>query len=325
MRFLVLGPRYEDSFVDNVASALTEMGHEVIGNEEVRHAEYWSLPNRLVRALKERIFGDAPLPADRKLLDLVRQTRPDVLLALTWDVHPQILAELGKTLRGRRILWWGDCPANSQRWGLVNPHWDTVYVKDPDAAQKLRLVGQNAHLMHEAMNPKWHRPVATRKNDSVIIAGNYYGFRQALLVRLARDNVDLALYGSPLPHWAAPEVRARFSGKYITRTEKSRIFGEGMACLNSFALAEGNSINCRAFEIAGAGGLQIVERRPTLSQCFEPGREVMDFGTYEELLAHIDKAKRFPAEVEPIREAGAKRALAEHTYRHRLEKILAAL
>jgi spore maturation protein CgeB len=128
-----------------------------------------------------------------------------------------------------------------------------------------------------------------------------------------------------LPRWAAPEVRSRFSGQYITRTEKSRIFGEGMACLNSFALAEGNSINCRAFEIAGARGLQIVEQRPTLSQCFEPGREVLDFATYEELLAHIDRATRCPAEVDLIREAGAKRALAEHTYRHRLEKLLAAI
>jgi spore maturation protein CgeB len=325
MRFLVLGPRYEDSFVDNVCSTLSEMGHEVLSNEEVRHADYWSFPKRVARALMERIVGDTPPPADRKLLDIVREKRPDVLLALTWDVHPDVLEQLGKTLRGRRILWWGDCPANSQRWGLVNPHWDTVYVKDPDAVRKLRLVGQNAHLMHEAMNPKWHRPVATRQNDSVIIAGNYYGFRQALLVRLARDKVNLALYGSPLPHWAAPEVRARFSGKYITRTDKSRVFGEGMACLNTFALAEGNSINCRAFEIAGAGALQIVEQRPTLSQCFEPGREVLDFGTYEELLAHIDRAKRFPAEVDPIREAGAKRALAEHTYRHRMEAILKQL
>lgn len=325
LRFLVVGPRFEDSFVDNVSSTLSEMGHEVFGREEVRHADYWSFPNRVARALKERIIGDSPPAADRQLLDLVREKRPDILLALTWDVHPHILEQLGRTMRGRRILWWGDCPANSQRWGLVNPHWDVVYVKDPDAVQKLRIVGQNAHLMHEAMYPKWHRPVATRKNDDVVIAGNYYGFRQALLVRLTRDNVGLALYGAPLPRWAAPEVRARFTGKYITRLEKSRIFGEGMACLNSFALAEGNSINCRAFEIAGAGGLQIVERRPTLVQCFDPGTEVLDFGTYEELLAHIDRAKRFPAEVQVIREAGHKRALAEHTYRHRIEKLIADL
>ncbi len=325
LRILVLGPRFEDSFVDNVASVLTDMGHEVIASEEVKFAEYWSLPKVAFRVAKTRLFGDSPLKADRKLLDRVRERRPDMLLALTWDVHPQILDQLGKSLRGRRVLWWGDCPANSQRWGLANPHWDIVYAKDADAVHKLRLIGQNSHLMHEAMNPKWHRPVASRKNDSLVIAGNFYAFRMALLARLARDGVALDLYGAKMPAWGLPELYPYHTGKFIARLDKSRAFGEGMACLNTFALAEGNSINCRAFEIAGAAGLQLIERKQTLPLCFEPGKEVLDFGSYEELLAHIDRAKRFPAEVQVIREAGNKRALAEHTYRHRLEKMFADL
>jgi spore maturation protein CgeB len=325
MRILLLGPRFEDGFADNVASALVEMGHEVVGAGEVSIASYWSLPRRVFRVVEERVFGDSPLPAERNLLRAVRDLRPDVLLALTWDVHPEILDALGPSLRGRRILWWGDAPANSRRWGLVNPFWDKVYVKDPDAAKKLRLAGKDAALLFEAMNPRWHRPVASRKNDSVVVAGNFYGYRQAVLLRLLRDGARVELYGTEPPRWSAPEIRARFSKKYITREEKSRVFGEGMACLNTFALAEGNSLNCRAFEIAGAGGLQLVEFRPILEQCFEPGKEVLAFETYEELSAHIDRARRFPADVEPIREAGARRALAEHTYRHRLEVLLAGV
>jgi spore maturation protein CgeB len=325
MRILVLGPHYEDSFVDNVACALEEMGHEAISAAEVTQAAYSSLPRRLLRMVEERVFGDHPLPEERALIQRVREARPDVLLALTWDVHPEVLDALGAMLRGRRILWWADAPANSRRWGLVNPGWDRIYVKDPDAERKLRLVGRDARLMHEAMNPRWHRPLAKRKNDALVIAGNYYAFRQAVIVRLAHDGVPLQLYGPAPPHWSAPEVKARHLRKYVACEEKSRVFGEGLACLNTFALAEGNSLNCRAFEIAGAGGLQFIERRPILEQCFEPGKEVLDFGTYEELLAHIERARRFPAEVEPIREAGARRALSEHTYRHRLERVLAEL
>jgi spore maturation protein CgeB len=321
MRVLLLGPRFEDGFADNVASALASMGHEVLGPDEVSHAAYWSLPRRLARLAEERLFGDKPRPDERALLPLVERARPDVLLALTWDVHPEILDRLGKTLRGRRILWWGDAPANSRRFGLVNPGWDKVYVKDRDAVTKLRLAGKDAGLLHEAMNPRWHRPVAQRKNDHVVVAGNYYGFRQAVLVRLARDGVRLELHGTKPPAWSAPEVKRNFSGKYVMRDEKSRVFGEGMACLNTFALAEGNSLNCRAFEIAGAGGLQLLEHRPIVEECFEPGKELLVFRSYEELMGHIDRARRFPAEVSPIREAGAKRALAEHTHRHRLEVV----
>lgn len=322
MRVLLLGPRYEDSFVDNVTFALEAMGHEVFGSGAVAHAAYWSLPRRLVRLAEERLFGDKPHPEERALVPLCERVRPDILLALTWDVHPEILDRLGKTLRGRRILWWGDAPANSRRLGLVNPGWDKVYVKDREAVTKLRLVGKDAELLHEAMNPRWHRPLAQRKNDALVIAGNYYSFRQAVVVRLARDGVALQLFGSPPPRWSAPEVMQRHSGKYVTCDEKSRVFGEGMACLNTFAFAEGNSLNCRAFEIAGAGGLQLLEHRPIVEECFEPGKELLVFRTYEELMGHIDRAKRFPAEVLPIREAGAKRALAEHTHRHRLEVVL---
>jgi spore maturation protein CgeB len=107
--------------------------------------------------------------------------------------------------------------------------------------------------------------------------------------------------------------------------EKSRVFGEGAACLNTFPLAEGDSLNCRAFEVAGAAGLQIIEYRPAIEQCFEPGKELVSFKTYEELLGHIERAISHPQEMLPIRKAAAKRALAEHTYRHRLDVILAGI
>jgi len=95
-----------------------------------------------------------------------------------------------------------------------------------------------------------------------------------------------------------------------------------MVCLNTFDLAEGDSLNCRAFEIAGAGGLQFIEHRQAVEECFEPGRELIVFKTYEELLDNINRARKWPAEMAHVREAGARRALAQHTYRHRLNVIL---
>ena len=106
------------------------------------------------------------------------------------------------------------------------------------------------------------------------------------------------------------------------KEEKSRVFGEALACLNSTHITEGNSLNCRAFEIAGAGGLQLIEYKPIIEKCFEPDKEVLVFKTYEQLLSHIERANRFPKEIAQIRLAGAKRALSEHTYEHRLKTIL---
>ena len=313
---------YEDTFVHNVQSTLAEMGHEVHTLGFVPRNEYYSFPKYAARMAKEMIVGDRPSRLDYKILAAARKIKPDVVFSTTGSVHPLILEELGKIVPGRRVLWWGDAPANSQRWGIVDPGWDTIYIKDRVAAEKLRLVGRNAHLLHEAMNPNWHKPLAQQRNEAVVIAGSYYAFRQALVLRLMQDNVLVQLYGPAPPRWAHPKIKEQHTGEYIVREQKSRVFGEGMASLNSFHLAEADSLNCRAFEIAGAGGLQLIEHRCAVEDCFEPGKELLVFRTYEELLDHVQRARKYPSEMTGIREAGAKRALAEHTYRHRLKVIL---
>src|SRR5262249_29683012 len=168
--------------------------------------------------------------------------------------------------------------------------------------------GRNAHLLHEAMNPDWHKPVASSRNGDVVIVGNYYAFRQALALRLLENKIPVQLHGFAPPAWAHDRIRQLHSGRYIVRSEKSRDFGEALACLNSFSLAEGDSLNCRAFEIAGAGGLQIIEYRPAISECFEPGKELLTFGTFEELTDCINRARRSPTELDKIRESAARRA-----------------
>lgn len=312
---------YEDTFVDNVQSTLKEMGHEVRTLGFVPRTKYYSFPKYAARVTSEMLFGDKPTRKDNHVLRLVRDFKPDLFLSTTGTIHPETLDEIGKLLPGRRVLWWGDPPANSERWGIVDPGWDVVYIKDKAAAEKLRLIGQNAHLFHEAMNPRWHKPLAKQQNEAVVIAGNYYAFRQALILRLMQDNILTELYGPPAPRWGDARIKNHHSGRYVVREEKSRVFGEGMICLNTFSLSEGNSLNCRAFEIAGAGGLQVIEYRKAIEDCFEPGKELLLFHSYEELIEHIQRARRSPQDAEKIRAAGAARVLAEHTYRHRLESI----
>jgi len=298
------------------------MGHDVRTLGHVPYRKYWSLPRYATRVAREMMSGDKPDRIGQKIIKLARDFKPDVILSVTGLLHPLVLEELGRFARGRRVLWWGDPPANSQKWGILDPSWDWIYVKDRAAAKKLRLVGRNAHLLHEAMNPRWHKPVAGQKNGAVVIAGNYYAFRQAIILRLMSDGIDFQLYGSRPPRWANPKIKQLHTGKYVTGEEKSRVFGEGAACLNTFSLAEGDSLNCRAFEIAGAGGLQIIEYRSAIEECFEPGKELLTFQTYDELLHCLSRAKTYPGEMVAIREAGAKRALSHHTYQHRLRVIL---
>jgi spore maturation protein CgeB len=212
-----------------------------------------------------------------------------------------------------------------QGTGLLNREWDHIFIKDPHGVEKLNRLGLNVSLLHEAMNPHWHCPVTSRKNEEIVVAGSFYGYRHALVLRLLEEEVKMGLYGRRLPRWCDQKIVSIHRNQFVTRKDKSRIFGEALGCLNSTALTEGNSLNCRAFEIAGAGGLQFLEHRAIIEKCFEPGVEVCTFDSVDELLELIDRAKKEPKWAESIRKASASRALAEHTYAHRLEYIFKKL
>jgi spore maturation protein CgeB len=325
MRWLVLGLCTGDSFAENVSSVLSAAGQEVRSPPVSRYRPVLTKVVTGARSIAERMSSDFPSRWERWAIAQSRQWHPDVVLAPTGQVSQAGLAELRRSGSGALVAWWGDPPTNMRRMGLASPLWDLILFKDEAAVGKYRLLGLNAHLLHEAMNPLWHRPLATCSSGEVAVAGNCYGFRQSLVSALVARGEDIALYGGPPPAWSLPEIRRLHRRRYIVREEKSKVFGQALACLNSFSVGEGNSLNCRAFEIAGAGGLQVIEHRQAIEACFENGREVLSFRTLEELKAQLDRARRFPAEAVRIREAGARRALAEHTYVHRLNEILALL
>lgn len=322
MKVLIAGFSTPDSFADNVAFSLAAMGHEPI----VAPASLQ--PGRAARFL-ERGLHAADLPTPSRLeswvLRAAKAHHPQALIAPTSPISGGTLQELRRLGVRHRVAWWGDAPGNLRGMNLLSTEWDLVCVKDRATVDKLRLVGSEAMYLPEAMNPAWHRPVAGAKHGSVAVAGNYYGFRQYLIQQLTQGGVNFDLYGSKPPAWSLPEVVSQYRGRYIVREEKSLVFGEALACLNSTSFIEGNSINCRAFEVAGAAGLQLIEHKPIIEEFFQPGKELLVFKCLDECLAHIEMARRHPAEAVIIREAAARRALAHHTYVHRLKTLFSRL
>src|SRR6266571_9330762 len=275
MRFIIPGPPSGDSFQENVAYTLRALGHEVIV-PRARSTLFRRIQSRYDDFLS-RTRARHIATYEHWLLRAAASFKPDVLLCTTQVVTDDTLARLRQLGVRHLVAWWGDAPGQMRQMGLLSDLWTAIFLKDPDTVEKFRRVKLNAHLLHEAMNPAWHKPVASQRYEHVVIAGSYYGYRQFLASRLIADGVPVALYGPPLPRWAIPEIRSRYSGLYIEKEGKSRVFGEASACLNSTQFMEGNSLNCRAFEIAGAAGFQICEYRPIIEQCFVPGKELVVF------------------------------------------------
>jgi spore maturation protein CgeB len=297
------------------------MGH-VVETPAARFRRNDGRVNRIVVDALTAAFPNRWEEHENFVVAAARRFKPDLVLCLTQALRSEVLTELRAGGRTRCVAWWGDTPANMRGMGLLTDGWDAIFIKDQIAAQKMRAVGLNAHLLHEAMNPDWHAPQGAARTQNLAVVGNYYGYRQMLVGRLLDAGVDLELYGFAPPRWGDQRIREQHTGRFVTRREKSSVFEGSQASLNCTAMSEGDSLNCRAFEICGAKGLQLMEDKPSVSMCFEPGKEVLTYGSIEDILEILDRLRVEPRWGDGIREAGWRRVHAEHTYSHRLKHIL---
>jgi spore maturation protein CgeB len=85
----------------------------------------------------------------------------------------------------------------------------------------------------------------------------------------------------------------------------------------------GYSPATRVFEAAGAGACLISDAWTGLDEFFAVGSEVLAAGDGEEVVEHLNALS--PERARQIGAAAYRRVLAEHTYAHRVERVLEAL
>ena len=78
----------------------------------------------------------------------------------------------------------------------------------------------------------------------------------------------------------------------------------------------------RTFEVPACGALLINDYREGIEELFDLEKEIVVFHNTSELKEILEKLKKYPKEFDEIRENGYKRVLAEHTYEHRMKKVI---
>jgi spore maturation protein CgeB len=84
-------------------------------------------------------------------------------------------------------------------------------------------------------------------------------------------------------------------------------------------------VNNRTFELAASGACQVVDLKDDLPALFKPGEEIVGYRNLGELRRHLDYYLAHPDEARTIGENARRRALAEHTVRHRIEEMLTVM
>jgi spore maturation protein CgeB len=250
-----------------------------------------------------------------------------ILVTLGNQVSPKTIARLRTATKAKIVCWCQDQMTTIGRQFLLGSEYDAVFVKDrymQDLFSRMIKFTQFYYLP-EACNPRVHRTVELNSGErkfydcDLMIAGTLYYYRQEILRQLTDFN--LKIWGMR-PDWLLSRLKSQYFGKPVFADDKARAVAGAKVCLNTLHYGEVDGLNCRAFEIAGCGGFQLITSVPVLGEHFALGSEIVEFRTTAQLVELIRHYLDHPELAAQIARRGQERAHRDHTFEHRLKEIL---
>lgn len=104
-----------------------------------------------------------------------------------------------------------------------------------------------------------------------------------------------------------------------------RFYPMSSVSLNCTSRQMKGAVNQRVFDVPACGGFVLTDRREQLDRLFETGREVLVYDAPEEIPELAARCLKDRALRERVGAAARARILAEHTYEHRLQELLAVM
>jgi spore maturation protein CgeB len=263
----------------------------------------------------------------RRALD---QASPDAVVVA--DAGHLPAATVAALRREKSAAWLSWCPCDMRALATLRdtaPAFDRLFLPGTDLVEALAGAAlPPARYLPLACDPSVHRPMRARDQfrANVVFVGAATPRREALLSEL--PGFGLAIWG---PGWRKTALRDYCRGELLPESDYVRAYAGASVGINIHNTASADddgsappeaSLNQRTFELAAIGVPQVVDWRRDLERHFEPGREVLAFRTPSELKAIVRELIHDPPLAVAVGAAARKRALAEHTYMHRMVALL---
>jgi spore maturation protein CgeB len=246
--------------------------------------------------------------------------------------------------RTTAVFWDVDAPATLERIAAnpsdpmrdAVPRFDLVltYGGGDSVVEAYRALGARAcHAIYNALDPDTHHPVAPEERFAALagLLAHRLPDREARIreyfVEPARrlPRARFLLGGAGWERDFDPPDNLRVLGHVPSGDHNS--FNSSVRAVinvNRDSMARfGFSPPTRIFEAAGAAACIVTDRWDGIEMFLEPGREILVAGSGGEVAEHLSALS--PERAGRIGRAARERVLAEHTYAHRAEQVIAAL
>ncbi len=130
------------------------------------------------------------------------------------------------------------------------------------------------------------------------------------------------LYGDNGWRNSVADGRGVYLGRINNRLDLPVLYSSSSINLNITVPQLRDSFSHRAFEIPACGGFLLSDYRPQAKEFFELDKEIVCFKNTSDLKDKIRYFLKHPEERKHIAQKGMERVLAQHTYHHRLKKML---
>jgi spore maturation protein CgeB len=278
----------------------------------------WPLLRRVARA-DDSMLGIA--------LQQIRQVRPDVLYLQDLNLFSrEILQQLRDEGVFRMAVGQIACPL--PEWDFLE-NLDLILTSFPHYVARFRDRGIASEYFRIGFDPIVLDEVGPTKPDLACtfvggISAAHAG-RLSLLEHLARHvDIDFYGYGADDLDPSSP-VLARHHGDAWALGMYKALARSRITVNVHIDVAENNANNMRLYEATGCGAMLITDQKDNLAELFEPDRELVTYRSHQEAVEKIRYYMSHPDEAAVIARAGQARTLREHSYRHRMEELVAIL
>lgn len=334
----VVGPMYGGSLpvARSLADGFESLGHQA---EFIDNSAAWPVYESILGGIRSKKtagqLGDLVANAlNEWTYARIMQSAPDVVIILA---QAPVNATLAPRLRKEGIVtvfWFVENWRHLSYWQAICRDYDMFFHIQPGEFEaKLDAAGCPHHaFVQTGCDPKLHHPVALTDAEKdefgcdLAFAGA--GYFNRIQTFLGLTDYDFKIWGVD---WDALELQRliqrpnqRFDGAMF-----SRICAGAKINLNLHSSTahpgvdpDCDAINPRVFDIAACGGFQLCDAAKGIESYFDPETELPLYRTTAELRAKIDYYLARPDERLAIAERARKRALAEHTYAHRAQRML---
>jgi spore maturation protein CgeB len=337
----VVGPIYGGSLpiARSVGGALGALGHRVSWlDHSVHHASYeafGSFRDDRHRLTMQSRFADV---LSLSTMTHIAEDPPDLVLAIAQA--PLTLAVL-QHLRKKKFLtamWFVENYRHLTYWQQLAAGYDYWFViQQAECIEALKRAGAaHVHYLPMAADPTVHRPVTLTAAEQqeygadVSFVGAGYANRRSLLPQWLSNEWTFKLWGNEWDGARDLSNVLQRNGARIDTDTCMKVFNATTVNLNLHSSsgvgldAHPDFVNPRTFELAACGAFQLVDERTLLPDLFTP-EELVCFRRTEDVPQLIRTWLKDPAGRRDRAEAAQRRVLQDHTYRHRVQDLLAAV